>query len=149
MKRACLAIAILMTATTFTVSAQQGFGLGIVVGEPTGISGKLWLNDTSAIDAAAAWSFRGDGSFYAHADYLFHVFDVFPVEKGFLPLFFGAGGMITLERDPQLGVRAPLGIEYVFQSAPVEIFLEAAPGIGLFPATRFELSGGIGIRYYF
>lgn len=155
MRKVCVAFAFLITVATLSVSAQEGFGLGIVLGEPTGISAKLWFNDSSAMDAAAAWSFRGpnnfqgDGVFYLHADYLFHSFDVFPVNEGLVPLYFGLGGMLTLEQDPQLGIRAPVGIEYIFESAPLEIFLEVAPGIGLFPATRFEVSGGLGIRYYF
>ena len=33
---------------------RQGFGIGLIVGEPTGLSAKKWLSDTTAIDAAVA-----------------------------------------------------------------------------------------------
>jgi hypothetical protein len=43
-----IAFIILMT---FSLSSQQkGFGIGIIVGEPTGLSLKGWLSSTSAID---------------------------------------------------------------------------------------------------
>ena len=49
-----------------TASAQDsGFGLGVILGEPTGISGKLWLGGKTAIDGATAWSslLNADGNF--------------------------------------------------------------------------------------
>ena len=33
---------------------RQGFGIGLIVGEPTGLSAKKWLSDATAIDAAVA-----------------------------------------------------------------------------------------------
>ena len=53
----------LIAATIFalsfgSVSAQDsGFGAGFILGEPTGVSAKLWLSKDDAIDYAAAWSF--------------------------------------------------------------------------------------------
>jgi len=52
-----LTIAIALQMTVFTgVKAQQGaFGLGVMAGEPTGVSMKIWLPGASAIDGGAAW----------------------------------------------------------------------------------------------
>jgi hypothetical protein len=36
---------------------KNDFGLGIILGCPTGLSAKLWLSKSSAFDAATAWSF--------------------------------------------------------------------------------------------
>lgn len=141
---------IIAGATVVPAMAQhKTFGLGIVLGEPTGISAKLWLDQKSAIDAAAAWTFYPAGAFYIHADYLYHFYDLFPVTKGALPLYIGVGGSVTLEPVPRIGVRVPIGIDYLFQNAPIDIFLEVAPGISLYPATQFEAGGGIGIRFNF
>ena len=144
------AAVILFCIITFTTSAQDGkFGLGVVLGEPTGVSAKLWLGQTSAVDGVVAWSFVNNPSVTIHADYLFHFFDVFPIEKGRLPLYVGIGGTISISPDPDVGVRIPFGATYLFDTAPLDIFLEAAPIFLLLPATTFDFSGGLGIRFYF
>jgi hypothetical protein len=131
---------------------QRGdFGLGAIVGEPTGVSAKWWLTDRTAIDAAAAWSFGGRDSFHLHGDYLFHMFDVFPVEKGEMPFYFGVGGRVKFREDDRdrVGVRGPVGVAYRFADLPLELFAEVAPVLDVAPRTRLDLNGGIGIRYYF
>jgi hypothetical protein len=144
------AAVILFCIITFTTSAQDGkFGLGVVLGEPTGVSAKLWLGQTSAVDGVVAWSFVNNPSVTIHADYLFHFFDVFPIEKGRLPLYVGIGGTISISPDPDVGVRIPFGAAYLFDTAPLDIFLEAAPIFLFLPATTFDFGGGLGIRFYF
>jgi len=124
-------------------------GIGIVVGEPTGISLKYWTGSTTAIDGAAAWSFNHGGSFYVHADYLWHHFEIIDISEGKMPLYYGIGAKLVLADDAILGVHIPLGISYIFEEAPLDVFLEIRPGINLIPATKFDMGGGIGIRYYF
>jgi len=68
-------------------------GLGVIVGEPTGISGKLWLSGKTAIDGAVAWSFDKNAKLQVHGDFLIHKFDLIIVDKGRLPLYYGIGGM--------------------------------------------------------
>lgn len=150
MKRLLLAIALMVSVSLSTVFAQADvFGIGVLLGEPTGVAAKVRLGPTSAIDAAAAWSFVDKGSFYFHADYLVHFNDVFTVDPGELPLYVGIGGMVSLREDPLLGIRIPVGLAYEFESAPLDVFFEIAPGMGIFPETSLEFGGGIGIRYYF
>jgi hypothetical protein len=128
------------------------FGAGIVLGEPTGLSAKYWLNDTLAIDGAAGWSYYEHTDFYLHSDLLLHNFDLIPVPKGKLPVYLGGGAYVRFRgdhRDNQAGIRVPVGLDYLFENAPVDVFVEFAPGIELTPSTRANFSGGIGIRYWF
>ncbi|HLA99887.1 MAG TPA: hypothetical protein VJO14_00750, partial [Bacteroidota bacterium] len=68
-----LFIAILLTVAPPDARAQQkGFGLGVVLGEPTGFSFKGWIDSRSAIDAGLAWSFLHETTFHVHVDYLMH-----------------------------------------------------------------------------
>jgi hypothetical protein len=144
------AATIVICMITFTASAQERkFGLGIVLGEPTGVSAKLWLGQTSAMDGVVAWSFANNPSFTFHADYLFHFFEVFSVKEGRLPLYVGIGGAISIAPEPDFGVRIPFGVSYLFDTVPLDVFLEAAPIFLFFPATTFDFSGGIGVRFYF
>jgi hypothetical protein len=133
-----------------SAAAQGNFGLGIILGEPTGVSGKLWLSERSAIDMAAAWSFGGhDDAFHLHADYLLHNFDLISVSKGRLPIHFGVGARVKFEDDSKLGVRVPVGLTYIFDGAPLDIFFEIAPILDLIPDTEFEANAAIGIRFFF
>ncbi|MFO8064101.1 MAG: hypothetical protein ACQETQ_05035 [Spirochaetota bacterium] len=150
MKRIVLVILLLSVLSLGGAFAEtETFGLGVLLGEPTGISAKLRLDDTSALDAAAAWSFIGQGAFYFHADYLFHFNDVLHVHPGELPVYVGIGGKVLLKDDPRLGARIPVGLAYEFADAPLDVFFEIAPGVGIFPETDIDFGGGIGMRYYF
>ena len=144
--RIMIAAVILLLAAPLALSAQQrgGIGLGIMVGEPTGISAISWVGGGNALDFVAAWAFREAGSFYLHVDYQFHGFVDNP-----MTLFGGLGGFILLQDNPALGARVPLGISFLFQEVPMDFFLEVAPGMALFPETGFFMGGGIGIRFYF
>jgi hypothetical protein len=138
------------------------FGLGIILGEPSGLSAKLWFNSANAADAGLAWSFYNQSVAF-HADYLFHVREVLVAGGEDIPPFVGIGGYLRLNGstwvdprgrdaipDPvEVGLRIPLGICYRFRQVPLELSLEIAPGLELFPATYFKLQGGIAVRYYF
>src|SRR4029079_3179896 len=54
--------------------AEKGaLGIGLIIGEPTGISAKLYLQDDQATQAAAGSAFIG-GGLQVHADYVWHPF---------------------------------------------------------------------------
>ncbi|MEO8590527.1 MAG: hypothetical protein ABI432_14215 [Flavobacteriales bacterium] len=144
---------------------DSGFGAGLLLGDPTGISLKYWLSDDRALDGGLAWGTVHSGYFHVHADYLFHNSGLISVSKGKLPLYYGPGlRMRTWSGDEywhhgswhdsdgshvDLGVRFPVGLAYLFEGAPVDIFLEIVPTLDLIPSTAFELDGGIGARYWF
>lgn len=134
-----------------TASAQsRGFGLGIIAGEPTGLSGKFWTGQKTGIDFAAAWSVEKHQSFNFHADYLIHDFGVFKVNKGKMALYYGIGGrLVDTEGDSFIGVRVPIGINYLFATSPLDLFLEIAPVLNLSPDTDLDFDGGLGIRFWF
>jgi hypothetical protein len=127
------------------------FGLGIMAGEPTGISAKLMFRNANAVDAGLAWSLDGDNDFLIQADYLYHNYDLIPVGKGRLPLYFGIGGRLQFREslDDKIGVRIPVGLSYIFESAPFDAFVEIVPILDLNPSTEFDLAGAIGGRFYF
>lgn len=131
-------------------SAQdRGFGLGIILGEPTGLSAKLWTGNSTAIDGAVSWSSGRNNVLHLHADYLIHNFNLIKVEKGEFPFYYGIGGRVKLTSDPTVGVRIPVGLEYIFASAPVGIFLEIVPVLDLVPNSDFDINAGLGVRYFF
>jgi hypothetical protein len=139
-------------APSGTLIHQSGsFGLGPLFGEPTGLTGKLWLSDKNAVDMGAAWSFVEPQGFQLHGDFLFHKFDLFHLPKGELPLYFGVGGRVKFVEhgDNRAGVRAPVGLSYLIPDSRFEVFAEVAPILDLAPSTTLEWNGGVGLRFYF
>ncbi len=132
------------------VNSQGGFGVGIIIGEPTGLSLKSWLSGRSALDAGVAWSFVGPDAVHVHVDYLWHNFNLIHVSHGKMPLYLGLGGRVrAFHDDVDLGARVPLGIEYIFAENRLDVFLEVVPILNLIPGTDFDINAAIGIRYFF
>jgi len=128
---------------------KNDFGLGIILGSPTGLSGKLWLGKSAAFDAAAAWSFSRNGRFQIHGDYLWHNFNLIKVEVGSLPLYYGLGFRVNFGDETEAGFRFPIGLEYLFPRAPFDIFIEVVPILRVIEKTDFEIDGAIGARFFF
>jgi len=124
-------------------------GLGIILGEPMGISFKTWQSDEIAYDAALAWSFGKDGKVHIHADYLIHNYKIIRTINSNTPVYYGIGGRIKTKDETVLGVRIPLGINFKSRKIPIDVFIEFVPTLNLIPETVFDLEGGIGARYYF
>ena len=133
---------------SFPIQAQQRpLGIGVVLGNPTGISVKYWQNKRNAIDGGLAWSTRNEGRFQLHTDYLWHRFDLTGESR--TPLYFGIGGRLRTQGDQTgLGIRIPGGIAHLFRNDPFEIFFELVPVFDLVPETELDVEIGIGIRYY-
>lgn len=152
MKQICNVIVFLLVFLLLCASAvegRNGLGIGVILGEPTGISLKLWSSSTTAIDAAAAWSFKKEGKLHLHMDYLFHNFKLFKVRHGKLPLYFGIGGRVKFEEETRVGVRFPVGVCYILRDTPIDIFFEIVPLLDLAPETDFNFNASIGVRYFF
>jgi len=149
-KRVKLFILISFMIFIGSMNAQhKGVGLGIIVGEPTGFSFKYWATTSTAFDAALAWSFIDGGAFHIHVDYLLHSFTLFRIDEGKLPFYYGIGARLKTSDDTQLGVRVPLGVAYLIQNAPVDIFFEIVPILDFIPKTDLKINAAIGARYYF
>jgi hypothetical protein len=145
------------------IAGPGGLGLGIILGEPTGLCAKKWIGPDSAVDLAAAWSFRDDGSFQIHADYLRHTGRFSGEYRDRLLLYYGVGGRFGFshvdeggrnerdsdEDDFRAGIRIPLGVTWLFTGAPVDVFFEVVPIMDVAPATDLDLAGAVGGRYYF
>ena len=151
MKQLIISFVLLICFSTISLSQSNKAGLGIIVGEPTGVTFKYWLDKTSAIDAAAAWSFTNPGAFHIHADYLLHSFNLFTVSGGGrVPLYYGIGVRIKFVSDnTRLGIRIPVGLEYIFPDRKFDLFLEVVPLLDIAPKTDFTLNAALGARYFF
>jgi len=139
--------------------ADKGtFGVGIILGEPTGITAKLYLKDDQAVQAAVGSAFIG-GGLQLHADYVFHPFILQSRDSFVLPVYVGPGVRLIdytsgrAESSFAFGARGVAGLLFDFNTVPLDAFIEVAGvleydfktggGFGL------VLNAGAGVRYYF
>ncbi|MFO7651548.1 MAG: hypothetical protein R6X13_09455 [bacterium] len=141
-------------------SAQpSGFGLGLMGGNPSGLSAKVWTSPRVAIDAGLGYSLWYGRALHFHGDVLWHTNSLMQSSAdGYLPLYIGVGARVVMADDNdypdmRIGLRVPFGLEYVFNSVPIGLFVEVVPTFDVsgVPASRgfFGPSGSAGFRYYF
>lgn len=153
-------VGLLFTLAPAPADAREGgpFGLGVMLGDPSGLSFKYFVGGNNAIDGGLGFSVRHDW-FHLHADYLFH----FPQRWGggdWLP-YVGIGGKLVAwdhdhradwyddDDDVALGVRIPVGLAWHPRRAPIDVFGEVVPGLWIIPGTEFDFDFAVGVRFYF
>jgi hypothetical protein len=130
--------------------AESGaFGLGLIVGQPTGITGAYELSDNTAIDAALGLAIFDDRDFYLHVEFLYFLPTLIRGSDVDLRAYLGIGGWLVAHNDPVIGARAPFGLSLDFNNVPLQLFLEASVLIALVPDTGGDVRGALGFRYYF
>jgi hypothetical protein len=136
---------------------RKDFGLGLIVGDPLGLTIKYWTNNTNAF--VIDFGESDFGPTRISADYLWH-FDAF--QSRVVKMYIGPGAVVAFgdgngpyggnefnrdDKNEGIGVRAMLGLNFIPEHTPIEIFCEAGPLIGLSP-TGFGIDVAAGIRFY-
>ncbi|MCG3205321.1 MAG: hypothetical protein KCHDKBKB_02040 [Elusimicrobia bacterium] len=131
-------------------------GVGLMLGNPSGFSYKMWLDERMAIDGAAGVD---QGEFDLHATLLFHNFTWAKnvkdslikgiTDNGDFPFYFGVGPRALFDDKTEVGVRFPVGLAFLPHKTTWEFFAEFAPVLRLTPSTGFDADYAIGLRYYF
>lgn len=131
---------------------KKDFGFGLLVGAPTGFTGKYWLPASDAV--LQGFIGGGFGGVTLGGDYLFYsdAFDHpdFPFYVG-PGLFIGSsavGGPMYEINSLGLGVRGMFGISYLFPKNPFELSFELGPALYLSPKVGMGIGGGIAFRFY-
>ena len=132
----------------------KGIGVGFAAGEPTGISLAWRAEGPSTFAGVAGWSLTRN-HLHLHIDYLLTLarLQPDPALPFTLNLFVGIGPSIDLGAStgstPILGIRTPLGVDFIFGNTPLDLYLDLVPVIGLFPDTRPNVQGAFGLRLWF
>ena len=149
-------------AVQVCVAQDRNVGLGVILGEPSGISAKLWTSQVNALDFGLGWSVGGDrigkydGSYdggsrlHFHMDYLWHSFDVIQSAER-VHLYYGLGGRFNSGAgySSSVAVRGVLGVTWFPSETPIDMFLELVPSLQVMAPTGLGLDAGIGARYFF
>lgn len=141
---------ILFALSASLYAATDQLGVGVMVGNPTGLNGKYWLGGNRAVDGGLAYSIGRHSDLSLHSDYLLHKNSAFYFNDDVpLDLYYGVGGRMEFADDIEVGVRIPVGLAHRFSEESADIFGEIAPIVDLIPKTGIELHIAIGARYYF
>lgn len=134
----------------------RGVGVGVILGEPTGLSGAWRGQGASTCDIALAWSVPGS-SLHLHSDYLYELLSfrdpASPVVD--FPVYIGAGARVRIGEGFHnghanlLGLRFPVGMGVRGGEVPVEGFLELAPVLVLYSDLRLTADAALGVRVFF
>lgn len=154
--RTLLALAFLLglCASTLPAHAQRtsgAVGLGGQIGEPTGVTLKVYNANSPSYDFLAAWDL--DDFFFLNVHALFEDDIAASNVDPDLNWFIGPGGFIGVSDAPGndeaiIGGSGTIGLNLVFNRR-VELYAQVTPRITLIPDTDGDVGGGLGLRYYF
>lgn len=156
---------------------NQKVGVGVMLGEPTGISVKIWRNGTydfkavlhdfqgyarlwiytksfwipkkNAFSLSAAVPVFPEGDYHVHCDYLWHCYTIFPPDVGMIAAYYGVGVRFRHADESHIGARLVSGVNYFIPGIPWDVYMELAPVVDAEPKFGLDLNVGMGIRYNF
>ena len=156
-----MALFLIIIITKPVTAQDKGFGLGVILGEPTGLSAKLWTSQNNAFDFGLGVGLGGDrikysgpydrtGRIHFHMDYLWHSFNAISSTEKF-PLYYGIGGKFNSGAgyEDSFGIRGVFGIAWFPRATPIDVFFELVPVFQVTPLTGLGLNAGLGLRYFF
>jgi hypothetical protein len=125
---------------------KNEIGLGLVLGEPTGVNAQFFWSERTAIDVTVAWSWKD--WLFTSVDY--QIYDYILDSPREWRWYYGLGAYIALPENEhgRLGVRIPVGLKYHFPHSAIDVWAEAAPALRLIDKTKPDLQGGLGITFW-
>jgi hypothetical protein len=143
----------LMLLGTAHASIPGSIGLGVSVGSPNGLAGKLRLGEGQGLQFSIGGRAGLLGELAISSDFVQELPPVNNPEDGYsLPLYFGGGvsvGANTNSGEVRLGPRAVGGVAIYADGVPLDIFIELSPTLIVLPYLSWTVDGQIGARYYF
>lgn len=146
-----ICLVLLMT----TAAYAEDFALGVILGDPSGLSGKMKLNGAHSMDGALAYSSGKHSGMQFHADYLWDRARSWSTTQGPLDMYYGLGGRLISYNDDKdksqisIGPRGSLGLNFNINNPNIEFFGELAMILEVTPNMTADLDAGIGARIRF
>ncbi|HUQ06797.1 MAG TPA: hypothetical protein VM261_30045 [Kofleriaceae bacterium] len=151
--------------------ANKTFGIGLELGEPSGLNGKYFASPNVALDfglgAIYSHYYYGDGV-HLYGDVLFHPVSLASNPSFELPFYVGVGlrywefdycymDLCTYD-GATFGIRIPFGLAVDFNSAPLDLFFQLVPVIDFVDEDYYDRFGNrrhtgidasLGLRFWF
>ncbi len=149
------ALAITLIILGFQQQARAEYAVGAIIGDPSGLSGRMTLDANHSAEAAFAYTVGYYDGTHIHATYLRDRARTFVTSDGPIEMYYGLGArMIAISKGSEknnvaFGPRAPIGLLYKFFDPNVEVFGEIAMAVDLMPKIDADLDVSIGARIRF
>jgi hypothetical protein len=131
-----------------------GFGLGAILGLPTGFT-MAYRGPTSplTLDFAAAWPAQPALQVHANVTWTYATFAPRDLRDLSVPAYLGAGARVRVATPRtalpvELGLRMPLGLFLRHRKAPIEGFAELVPVAVVIPVPAFHVDAAVGARFF-
>lgn len=131
--------------------ARADVGIGVFVGQPTGLDIKIGLQGRSALDIVLGTTRLDEPrASYGHLTYLI-LLGMARGQSVNVPIRLGIGAAVYgfSDDNTQLAARMPFQLGLRFRRTPLEIYGEIALVIELIDDLDTDVDGGIGLRVYF
>lgn len=146
-----------------TLSFAKTWGLGAVIGAPTGLSGNYFFSETRTLHTTLAYDFDGDDDLQlaSHYQWRMNNLDFEGVKFGW---FYGFGARFAFkdndhhnhhkhnhhdDEDLELGPSGTLGLFHEFQEIPLEAFLKGNLTVNVIEDTDVDADIMLGLHYNF
>lgn len=138
------------------VNAQQKYktGIGLRGGYPSGVTIKQFLSNTNALEGIVSFGWGGIG-----ITGLLEIHNNIPDLPGFRWYYGGGAHFATAKANARnpfansvggelfIGVDAIVGLEYVFDNAPIAISVDVLPILNLTNGVGLWFNSGLSIKY--
>jgi hypothetical protein len=146
---ACLLLGLLLLPAASS-AAGRGIGLGATLGEPTGATLALWVDQDEAWIVGLGVNPGDDNSVQESVDYVLYLFDIGrTVMPGFAP-YAGLGARVNGPSDghTEFGIRFVAGAAWFPEQYNMELFAELVPILDVSPNWEIDLNAVVGLRLY-
>jgi hypothetical protein len=136
------------------------WGLGAVIGAPTGLSANYFLQENRTIHSTLAYDFNGDDALQFASHYTWRMNNLH-FEKVKLGWFYGVGGRFAFsnhdhnhkhhndDHDFEMGPSGTIGIFHEFEKVPLEVFLKGNLTVNIIEDTDVDADVMLGLHYNF
>ncbi|MCD6413602.1 MAG: hypothetical protein J7L54_05610 [Elusimicrobia bacterium] len=128
-------------------ASEKMFGLGINIGNPTGLRLHYYITPQIFSNTTIGWNFSDNGWVDINQDFILSKDFKKQPETGELSYYYGLGLRLKTN-ETKFGFRFPVGINYDIKNIPVWIYLEITPYLNIYKDTTFDLLFSIGAIYY-
>lgn len=147
LKSFLLITAVLLAGTAFAQEAKNAIGADLIGSD---ISARFYINENTAVRTDLGFLLLDINQVEFKLSYVAYKSpEAFDVRSGTLRPYLSAGLLLSsndITDDLSFGFIFPAGLEYVFEEAPLEVFMDIGPYVYIETSQLLGLSSSFGLR---